>query len=235
MIRTLIIDDEPLARQELMALLAEHQDIEVVAQAANAIDGLSKLHQFKPDLVLVDIQMPKITGMEMISMLDNNELPHIVFVTAYDQYAIKAFEHHATDYLLKPIEAQRLAQTLARIRTATTPAMTTQLEPLPHLPCYSHKRLKIVDVSEVEYVFSDVSGVHVATSEGTYHTQLTLKVIEQQPTFIRCHRQYLVQADAVAEIILLDGGNAEIETRSNQKVPVSRRYLKPLKQKFGFQ
>ncbi|WP_298439827.1 two-component system response regulator BtsR [uncultured Ferrimonas sp.] len=235
MIRALLIDDEPLARQELALLLQHHDDIEVVAEASNAIDGLSKYHQHQPDLLFIDIQMPKVTGMEMVSMLDNSTLPHIVFVTAYDQYAIDAFANNATDYLLKPVSNERLAQTLARIRASSSAAVPTITEALTHLPCFSGKRLKVVDVADTEYVFSDLSGIHVASTDGSYHTHLTLKVLEQQGAFLRCHRQYLIQPSAIAEIVLQDGGCAEIITHSGKTVPVSRRYLKPLKQKFGFQ
>ncbi|WP_028116705.1 two-component system response regulator BtsR [Ferrimonas senticii] len=233
-IRTLIIDDEPLARQELALLLSEHHDIEVVAEAGNAIEGFSQIQQYKPQLVFIDIQMPKITGMELVSMLDPAQMPFVVFVTAYDQYAIDAFSNNASDYLLKPVAAERLAKTLAKIRAASAPQTLRAVEPLTHLPCYAGKRLKIIDVAQTEYIFSDLTGVHVATAQGTFFTQLTLKVLEQQSDFLRCHRQYLVRPQAVAEIVLQESGNAEVVTHSGASVPVSRRYLKPLKQKFGF-
>ncbi|SHH33960.1 two-component system response regulator BtsR [Ferrimonas marina] len=237
MIRTLLIDDEPLARDELAMLLEEFDDIEVVGEANNALEGMSQLNALRPDLVFVDIQMPKITGIEMLAMLDPDTMPKMVFVTAYDEYAISAFEKNAFDYLLKPVAPERLAKTLERIRALQQPQDPAPLlsEPLRHLPCYSGKTLKVVPIHEVEYVYSDLSGVHVATGQGTFHTQLTLKTLEERSELMRCHRQYLVQPGAIAEIQLQEGGGGEILTRANQQVPVSRRYMKAIKQRFGFQ
>ena len=118
MIRTLIVDDEPYAREELAELLASDPDIEILGMAGNAIEALGLIQQLKPDVVFLDIQMPKLSGMELVAMLD--PLPRIVFVTAFDDYAIQAFEENAFDYLLKPVEPARLAKTLARLRQDIT-------------------------------------------------------------------------------------------------------------------
>ncbi len=236
-IRTLLIDDELLARDEMASLLEAHDDIEIIGEAANAIEGMTLINQLQPDLVFVDIQMPKITGIEMLSMLESDRMPYMVFVTAYDEHAISAFENNAFDYLLKPVAPERLAKTLARIRRAQAPKDLSPLMagPLSHLPCVSGKALKIIPIEEVEYAFSDLSGVHVATPTGTFHTHLTLKVLEQRTPLMRCHRQYLVNPDGIAEIQLQEGGGGEIQTRSGQKISVSRRYLRTIKQQFGFQ
>ncbi|MBW3140035.1 two-component system response regulator BtsR [Ferrimonas balearica] len=238
MIRTLLIDDEPLAREELAILLEHHDDIEIVGEANNAIEGMAQINQLKPDLVFLDIQMPKITGMEMLAMLDPATMPRVVFVTAYDQHAVAAFEKNAFDYLLKPVVESRLATTLERVRAAQSPQQPLAEvlgETIRHLPCYQRNTLKVVRMEQVEYVFSDLSGVHVATAADTSHTQLTLKVLEERSPLIRCHRQYLVNPEAIAAIRLQEGGYGEIETHSGQKLPVSRRYMKGLKQTFGFQ
>ncbi|GAA4896683.1 two-component system response regulator BtsR [Ferrimonas pelagia] len=236
-IRTLIIDDELLARDELASLLEPFDDIEILGEAANAIEGMAMINQFQPDLVFVDIQMPKITGIEMLSMLDPERMPYMVFVTAYDEHAVTAFEKNAFDYLLKPVAPERLSKTLERVRVARTPPSIEPLiaEPLRHLPCMRGKTLKVIPISEVEYVFSDLSGVHVATATGSFFTQLTLKTLEQRSDLMRCHRQYLIQAHAIAEIQLQEGGGGEILTHAGQAVPVSRRYMKAIKQRFGFQ
>ena len=236
MITAIIVDDELFAREELADLLSEHQDIEVIGQCSNAIEALQVITKLKPQLVFLDIQMPKITGMELVGMLDPDTMPYVVFVTAFDEFAVKAFDNHAFDYLLKPIDEMRLTQTLNRIRKDISPKPVNILAPkeLTHLPCYSGTKLKVLAFSEVEYIFSDLSGIHVATSKGLVHTHLTLKVLEEKTTLVRCHRQYLIKPDAVSEIEALETG-AEVTTLSGAKVPVSRRYLKPLKQLFGFQ
>ena len=128
MIRTLIVDDEPYAREELAELLASDPDIEILGMAGNAIEALGLIQQLKPDVVFLDIQMPKLSGMELVAMLD--PLPRIVFVTAFDDYAIQAFEENAFDYLLKPVEPARLAKTLARLRQDITPQPVGTRAPL---------------------------------------------------------------------------------------------------------
>lgn len=111
MLRVLIVDDEPLARENLRVLLQEQSYIEVVGECANAIEGIGAVHKLRPDVVFLDIQMPRISGLEMVGMLDPEHRPYIVFLTAFDEYAVKAFEEHAFDYLLKPIEEKRLEKT----------------------------------------------------------------------------------------------------------------------------
>lgn len=236
MFKTLLIDDEPLARDELASLLNDYDDIDIVEQCPNAVEGIAAIHRHKPDLVFLDISMPRISGMEMLAMLDPDSLPCVVFVTAHDEHAIEAFEKHAFDYLLKPVEPVRLARCIARLRRQHQPRDLSPVMPEQFnlLPCYSGNRLKLLKVDEIEYVYSDLSGVHVATPSGTIHTQLTLKALENRTPLLRCHRQYLIHPEAIAEIVLHDGSSAEIETRSGQVVPVSRRYLKQLKQVLGF-
>ncbi|SDQ11977.1 two-component system response regulator BtsR [Pseudovibrio sp. Tun.PSC04-5.I4] len=235
MITCLVVDDEPYAREELVELLDKAGNIEVIGECSNAIEALSTINKLKPQLVFLDIQMPRISGIELIAMLDPETMPRIVFSTAYDEYAIKAFEHHAYDYLLKPVEEERLAKTLNRIRVDLRPQMLQDITPqqLTHLPCYIGNRLKVIPLANVEYVFSDLSGIHVATTNEYVHTQLTLKVLEQKTPLVRSHRQYLVSRDTIAEITLLETG-AEVITHSGTKIPVSRRYLRSVKQVFGY-
>ncbi|MCL1050925.1 two-component system response regulator BtsR [Shewanella abyssi] len=235
MITALIIDDEHYAREELADLLSESSDIEIIGQCSNAIEALQMITKLKPQLIFLDIQMPRITGIELIGMLDPDIMPRIVFVTAYDEFAIKAFDNHAFDYLLKPIDEKRLQQTLNRVRKDLKPRSVSIITPeqLAHLPCYSGSKLKVISIKEVEFVFSDLSGVHVATDKEQVHTHLTLKVLEEKTSLIKCHRQYLISPEAISEIEIQETG-AEVTTVSGAKVPVSRRYLKPLKQIFGF-
>ena len=240
MLTALIIDDEQLARDELSELLAETKHIQVIADAANAIVGLKKINELKPDVVFLDIQMPQVTGIELLSMLDPDTMPYVVFVTAYDQYAIQAFEDNAFDYLLKPVDANRLAKTvhrLTRIITQTThaqPLSTIAPEQLNHIPCLGHNRIMVIATEDVECAYSDISGVHIRANNQQAHTQLTLKTLEEKTPLIRCHRQYLINIKAIHEIKLLDNGLAEIITQTGFEVPVSRRYLKILKEKLGF-
>ena len=115
MLSALVNDDELLSREELTVLLEETGDVDVIGHASNAIEGLKKINQLKPDVVFLDIQMPQVTGIELLGMLDPDTMPNVVFVTAYDQYALQAFEENAFDYLLKPVDPERLKKTLQRL------------------------------------------------------------------------------------------------------------------------
>ena len=237
MLSALVIDDELFAREELTELLEESGEIEVIGEANNAIEGLKKINQLKPEVVFLDIQMPQITGIELLGMLDPDTMPKVVFVTAYDQYALQAFEDNAFDYLLKPIDPTRLEKTIQRlVRSMSKPLDYSVLAPsnLDQVPCIGLNRIVIVPTIDVEFAFSDISGVHVQTHQQRATSQLTLKILEEKTPLVRCHRQYLVNTKAIKEIKLLENGLAEIITRSGHQVPVSRRYLKELKEKLGF-
>ncbi|MDR3411475.1 MAG: two-component system response regulator BtsR [Formivibrio sp.] len=237
MMKTLIVDDEPFARKELRALLAEAEDFEVVGESGNAIEALADIHRLHPDVVFLDIQMPRISGLEMLAMLDRERMPHIVFVTAYDEYAIRAFEENAFDYLLKPTNRERLAKTLVRLRkergAQDFQALGSTI-PLQHVPCCSVNRIYLLRLEEIEYATSKLSGVYVAAADGEERfTELTLRTLEERTPLLRCHRQYLINPDQIREIRLVENGLAEIVTRSDKKVPVSRRFLRELKERLG--
>lgn len=232
MLTVLIIDDEAPSRDELKALLAAEPDVQVLGECANAIEGLAAIHRLRPNVVFLDIQMPRLSGLEMVGMIDPAALPHIVFVTAFDEHALKAFEEHATDYLLKPIDPQRLAKTLSWLRAGAHPsnkAAPVPTELLRQVPCTACNRIFLLSLHDVEYVFTNLAGVQVVSDKRQGTTELTLKILQMRTLLMRCHRQYLVNIDQIAEIELLENGIAEILTRSGKRIPVSRRYLRELK------
>ena len=233
MLRVIIVDDELPAREELRSILEGYEDLEIIGECSNALEAIPAIHKLHPDVVFLDIQMPRISGLEMVSMLDPEQIPAIVFVTAYDEFALKAFEENAFDYLLKPIEPSRLEKTLHRLRKELTHhsyQSLTELAPLRSIPCSGHNRIFLVPLTEVEYIHSDLAGVHACSAKQAGATQLTMRTQEEKTSFLRCHRQYMINPDQVAEIQLLENGSAEVITRAQQRIPVSRRYLKPLKQ-----
>lgn len=238
MLRALVIDDELFAREELTDLLQETGHIQVIDQASNAIEGLKKINQLKPDVVFLDIQMPQITGIELLAMLDPETMPKVVFVTAYDEFAVQAFEDNAFDYLLKPVDIARLEKTVSRLlksQQVSRDQLAAITPPcLDQVPCIGLNRIMIIPTKDVEFAYSDISGVHVQTHEQKATSQLTLKVLEEKTPLVRCHRQFLVNIKAIKEIKLLENGLAEIITVSNHPLPVSRRYLKALKEMLGF-
>ncbi len=235
MLNALIIDDEQPSRDELKALLLDAPGIEVIGECSNAVEGLTAIHRLRPDVVFLDIQMPRLSGLEMVGMIDPAALPLIVFITAYDEHALKAFEEHATDYLLKPIDPQRLAKTLDWLRSGGRPTAASRFsgvtETLRHIPCSARNKIYLIPLDEVEYIHTDITGVQVVAGSRQGITELTLKILQERTPFIRCHRQYLVNLNQIAEIELLDNGAAEIKTLSGNRIPVSRRHLREVKDK----
>ena len=233
MIRALIVDDELHAREEMTALLAETGKIEIVGSCADGVEALKAINRLKPEVLFLDIQMPVINGFELLNMVNQKIMPHVVFITAYDQYSLKAFEEKTLDYLLKPVESQRLAKTISKLEQTIgeqrAPAYET--EELVRIPCLLGNRIKLIGIEEIEYIATKPAGVHVATKDAEYFTEVTLKVIEERSPLLRCHKQYLINIDSINEIILLEGGLAKIQTRSGTLVPVSRRFLKVIKKK----
>ncbi len=145
-------------------------------------------------------------------------MPHVVFVTAYDEYALKAFEEKTLDYLLKPVEKARLEKTFAKLQGGFSSTRRrnrlTKFRRLRHIPCHSGNRISLIPPAEVEAVRSDLSGVHLLLRRGECFTELTLKVLAERTPLLRCHRQYLVNPDRIETIQLLDQGLAEIRTKA---------------------
>lgn len=233
--KTIIVDDEPYARQELKHQLEAFDCFDVIEECQNAVEGVRAVNRHKPDVLFLDIQMPGLSGFDMLSMLEDSNIPLVVFVTAYDEYAIKAFEENTLDYLLKPIEPKRLSHTVERIGQAVDQGSRPHydIQPLKKIPCCLNNVIKLVDIASIDYIVSDLTGVHVVTEEQTLLTDLTLKVLEERTGMFRCHRQYMVNMDRLQEIRLLESGCAEIVTSGGKVVPVSRRLLKYLKQMVG--
>jgi len=232
----LIIDDELPAREEIARLLRKEPDIRILGQCANAIEGISAINRLNPEIVFLDIQMPRISGLEMLSMLDPEKMPRIVFLTAFNEYALQAFDQNAFDYLLKPIDPVRLDVTLKRLRRdrSPSPVMFNAAAPLKQIPCPGHQRVLLIKIDDIEYATSNTSGVYVTTSQGIEHfTELSLRTLEEKTPFLRCHRQYLINPEHIKEISFKEAGAVEIVTRNNHRLPVSRRLLGELKEKLG--
>ena len=236
MLKAIIIDDELYAREELNELLVETNQVQVIEQCGNAIEGLKAINSLKPDVVFLDIHMPQVSGLELLSMLDQETMPKVVFVTAYDEYAVKAFEDNAFDYLLKPVESCRLLKTLKRLNAER--AELPNYEQITHnklelIPCSGFNRILLLTPNEIEIAMSEQTGVHLLTEKDKFTASLSLKVLEEKTDLIRCHRQYLINPTCIREIKLLDNGSADIVTKSGHHAPVSRRYLKVIKDRFG--
>jgi two-component system, LytTR family, response regulator len=234
MIRALVVDDEVHAREELAALLRETGAVEVVGLCANAVEAIPAMRRARPDVLFLDVQMPAVSGFELLAMLDPDETPRVVFVTAHDEFAVRAFEENAADYLLKPVERERLARTVERLQRPPAPAAASLAPPaIRRIPCQGARSIRLVDLAEVESVRSSEAGVYVITAAGEHFTELTLRVLEERAGLVRCHKQHLVNVERVEEILLGDDEGATLRTRSGRTVPVSRRFLSALKERLG--
>ncbi len=230
MIKILIVDDEQHAREELVYLLKPYSDINIVAECRNAIEALKSINHLKPDVIFLDIKMPQITGIELASMLDKNNMPRIVFVTAYDEYAIEAIKKNAIDYLLKPVNEEELEQTLQRIREDQSPQK--QIKELfsqqnSFISCFKGSRKYFLNINDIEFVYSHpLTGVHLMTKSGQeYHTTETLIKLEQKTPLIKCHQQHLINISCVKMVEKKDNSTGVIHTFTGHTLPVGRRYM----------
>jgi two-component system, LytTR family, response regulator len=236
MMRTLIVDDEIYAREEIEAMLNETGEFIVVGKCANAPEAIQAINKEKPAVLFLDVQMPVINGFELLGMIDEKVMPSVVFVTAYDEYALKAFDENALDYLLKPFEKERLLKTVEKLKKRFSEGVNPAFAgpDIKKIPCTHSSRIKLINTTEVEYVRSGETGVYVICQNGEFYTDLTLQVLENKTGLVRCHKQFLINIDLVDEIILRENGAADVKTKSGRLVPVSRRYLKILREKLLF-
>ena len=232
--KVIIIDDEPLARLIVTEYLQNHPDLVIAQVCGNGFEGVKAIQQYKPDLVLLDIQMPKINGFEMLELIDYP--PDIIFTTAFDEYAIKAFEAHAIDYLLKPFNQERFDKAIQKWRDQyNTPfEKNTQqlLETASLIPPQSQRivikdgsKIKIIPVQDIHYLEAADDFVKVYTKEGYFLKNKTMSHFEQvmdSSQFVRCHRSYMVSIHQITRIDPYEKDGHVAVLRSGAKVPVSR-------------
>lgn len=236
--KVILIDDEALARGLLREYLEEFPDLEVVAECENGFEGIKAISHWKPDLVFLDIQMPKINGFEMLELLP--EAPPVIFVTAFDAYAIKAFEAQAIDYLLKPIDPERLRQAIRRWRDRPgdaglreiLPALSRQTEDFSRIAVRKGSEIRVIPVAEVLALEACDDYVKVHTLEGYFLKKKTLQYFEDHwdpGTFFRVHRSYLVNLKQLKKIEVMAKNSYLAILQNGFQVPVSRRYYSNLK------
>lgn len=241
--RTIIIDDEPLARSLLLELLEDHKDIEVIAECNDGFEGLKAIQELQPELVFLDIQMPKITGFEMLELLDNP--PKIIFTTAYDEYALKAFEVNALDYLLKPVHADRLSGALAKVRNyAQGESQIAKDRIIPQMPeqmqrivVKANGEVKILPLQDIFYLEAADDYVKIHTADKYYLKHQTMSNFEQQlPSrqFVRIHRSYLVNIQHIHKVDLYEKEQYCVILRNDTRLQVSRTGYTKLKAELGF-
>jgi two-component system LytT family response regulator len=253
--KVLIVDDEPRARNRLARLLRSVKGIDLCGLASDGAEALETIEREKPDLVLLDVQMPGLDGFEVVNELRGDSLPLIVFVTAYDKYALKAFEVSAVDYLLKPVSEERLRQALTKVEKilqSSSTALTgvaeqyariaealaaVQTGHLQRVVGRRAHRICILPVSDIQAFLAEDELIFAVLAQGRVLVNRTLKELESQldpDQFVRAHRQAIVSIAHVAEIELLASGGAMARLRSGLGVSISRRHAASLKVKLGW-
>jgi two-component system LytT family response regulator len=244
MSKIIIIDDEPLARSIVREYLQTYPELEVVQECNDGFEGVKAIQQHEPDLIFLDIQMPKINGFEMLELLD--QPPAVIFTTAFDEFAIKAFESHAIDYLLKPFNKERFDKAIQKWREQTTLSQKNTselLEAVSQSPAQSHRivvktgsKIKIIPVQDVYFLEAADDYVKVHTQEGNFLKNKTMSHFEKtldSQQFVRSHRSYIVNVQQITRIDPYEKDNHIAILKSGAKVPVSRNGYARLKTVLG--
>ncbi len=237
--KVLIIDDEPLARSIVKECMEQHPQMQLMEECGNGFEGVKAIQQHQPDLIFLDIQMPKITGFEMLELIE--EPPHVIFTTAFDEYAMQAFEANAVDYLLKPFSQQRFDKSISKwmeLNKAEAKISTEHLlkEAAKH-PMQNERvvvktgtKIKIIPVHEIHYLEAADDYVKIYTAEGSFLKKQTMGYFEEvlsTSLFVRTHRSYMVNMQQITRIDPYEKENHVAVLKSGVKIPVSRAgYLK---------
>ena len=250
-IRTVIVDDEPLARERIRTLLAAQPDVEIVAECRDGDEAVDAIRRESPDLVFLDVQIPEKNGLEVIEALGSENMPVLVFVTAYDQYALQAFEVHAVDYLLKPFDEERFQKALDRAREAVRRPRGNEVNErllsllrdlkqpvgyLDRLVVKSAGRLFFLRTEEVDWIESAGNYVCLHVSAESHLLRETMNGVEERldpAKFVRIHRTAIVNIDRVKELQPLFHGEYQVVLRDGTQLTLSRGYRERLQDVIG--
>ncbi|HZQ91618.1 MAG TPA: response regulator [Terriglobales bacterium] len=253
MIRVLIVDDEPLARERLRTLLAAAPDCELAGEASDGAQAVAAIQQTRPDLVFLDVQMPEVDGFDVLAALDHENMPEVVFVTAYDKYALHAFERQAIDYLLKPFDNQRFYRALERARTVLEARRQRQLNPallrlIEQVSGNGRKPGRLVFKSSGRVVFLPTETIDYVQATGNYVTvhagaeshllRDTMTNLEQKldtAKFARIHRSSIVNVDRIKTLEPVASGDYVVLLRNGARLQLSRTYRERLASRIGMQ
>jgi two-component system LytT family response regulator len=243
--QVLLADDEAPARDKLQRWLAEQPGVEVVSRAEDGLAAAQAIEELRPDVAFLDIQMPGLSGLEVAAQLEESTAPLIVFVTAFDEHAVKAFDLNAVDYLLKPYNKDRLLRSLERVRerlgagerrTAAVATARVQTGSRERLLVPDGERLQLVDSGSIEWLESDDNYVHVHTASRRYLLRRTLQDLIAQlgeERFARIHKSVAVNIAAIGSLTPLFKGDYEVHLRNGRTLRLSRRYKEHLFARMG--
>jgi two-component system, LytTR family, response regulator len=244
--KIIIVDDEPLARSIIREYLQHHPDLDLIAECNDGFEGVKAIQQIQPDLIFLDIQMPKINGFEMLELIEDP--PSVIFTTAFDEFAIKAFESHAVDYLLKPFSQERFDKAILKWKQKekTVPVkeqLAPLLESVSSSPSEHHRvvvklsgKIRIIPVEDIHYLEAADDYVKIHTKEGGFLKNKTMGHFEQvlnKNQFVRTHRSYMVNITEITRIDPYEKDNHLAILKSGARVPVSKTGYIKLKSVLG--
>ena len=248
-IRVLIVDDEPPARARLKRLLAGHRDVQIAGECGDGASAVQAIESASPDLVLLDIQMPELDGFDVLQALEMPRLPEIIFVSAFDHYALRAFRAHALDYVLKPVESDRLddALTHARLRLADRQSpsgavagllreLRTDRQILSRIPVRSDGRVRVIELLDVDWIGAADNYVALHCGAREFLVRDTIARIEQRldpSQFVRIHRSTIVRIDRIHELVPDGHGDFELRLKNGAVLAVSRTFRARIEERFG--
>jgi two-component system LytT family response regulator len=246
-LRAIIVEDEKPARELVKAFLKNHENIELVCECDNGFDGVKAINEMKPDLVFLDIQMPKLTGFEMIELLD--DVPDVIFTTAFDQYAIKAFELSAVDYLMKPFSKQRFSEAIDKVyqrlnQQSEKPKIKEfanqvkeDTEEIERIFVKTGSKIDVVPVPEIVRIESEDDYVEIFTAKGKFLKKETMNYLEKvlpKDTFVRVHRSSIINLNNIQKIEKYGKDSSMVILKDGSRVNVSKSRIKDLKNQLGF-
>ena len=246
-IKTIIVEDEKPARDLIRNYLEGIPTVELIGEYDNGFDGLKAINELKPDVIFLDVQMPKLTGFEMLEVLEHQ--PEVIFTTAFDQYAIQAFEQNAVDYLLKPFSLERFREAIGKLETRieTSPAesgiekikqhLFESDEKLHRVVIKKSGKIHVISTDDINYLEAQDDYVMIYTDEGRYLKQQTMKYFEKHldpEQFVRVHRSYIANIKCIERIEPYEKTNFILILKDGNKVPVSRSGMQVLKENLDF-
>jgi len=248
-IKTLIVDDERLAREKVRALLADDSDIEIVGECANGADAIAAVRKQKPDLVFLDVEMPGANGFQVLQRLRGERLPMVVFITAHDEYAVRAFEVEAIDYVMKPFDRKRFTDALRRAkRQMNEPEeeaegrilrlLERMLKPLDHFVIKQRDRTFLLPVPEIDWIEAEGKYVRLHAAGAAHLVRESIGDVEERldtRRFLRIHRGTIVNVKRILEMHRGFGGGIFVVLRDGTKLTMSRRYRTRIREVTGLE
>lgn len=255
-LRVLIVDDEPLARQRIEDLLAKKDSIDIVGTASNGSEAVEMIRRLSPNLVFLDVQMPGMSGLDVVDTIGPEQMPATIFTTAYDKFALKAFDRAAVDYLMKPFDDERFSQALRRARKTIelqevgrmTRRLAALLEEerapnkaktyLERIPVEMRGQVRVVPVDKIDYISASGPYAELHVGDRTYAVRERMQTLEERldpAIFMRVHRSAIVRLDRIDTLLRSSGGDYAVRLKDGTELSVSRARRDELEQRLGVQ